>query len=151
MFPRLQHSSFQQPHNYWLACASELLRPALAGLARRWSPGPLTPPRTWRRGLLVGANHIGDCLYLTPSLPALHRGLPGCEWFVAAPSPACEVLETNPHVAGCVRLDVTTAPLAQVRAELAAIGPFDAAVCYSHIRAWPHLLRLAQLGIRIDF
>lgn len=147
MLPRIQRSSFQQPHNYWLACASELLRPALAALARRWSPGPLTPPTAWRRGLLLGANHIGDCLYLTPSLAALRRGLPGCEWFVAAPAPACEVLETNPHLAGCVRLDVTTASLAQARAELAALGPFDAAVCYSHIRAWPHLLRLARLGI----
>jgi len=145
--PRLQRSTFQQPHNYWLARASELLRPALVALARRWSPGPITPPTAWRRGLLLGANHIGDCLYLTPSLAALRRGLPNCEWFMAAPAPAYETLETNPHLAGCVRLDLTTAPLAQARAELAAIGPFDAAISYSHIRAWPHLLRLARLGI----
>lgn len=147
MFTRINRSSFQKPQNYWLACASELLRPVLAGLSRTWTPGPPTPPKSWRRGLLVGANHIGDCLYLTPSLPALRRGLPGCEWFVAAPAPACEVLETNPNLAGCVRLDMTAAPLAQVRAKLAAVGPFDAAISYSHIRAWPHLLRLARLGI----
>jgi ADP-heptose:LPS heptosyltransferase len=147
MSSHVTRQAFQQRHNYWLACASELLRPALVALARRWSPDPPTPPSAWRRGLLLGANHIGDCLYLTPSLAALRRGLPNCEWFVAAPAPACEVLETNPHLSGCVRLDVTTAPKAQVRAELAACGPFDAAVCYSHSRAWPHLLRLARLGI----
>lgn len=147
MFTRINRSSFQKPQNYWLACASELLRPALASLSRRWSPGPPTPPKTWRRGLLIGANHIGDCLYLTPSLLALRRGLPDCEWFVAVPPPACEVFETNPHLKGCVRLDGTTDPLAQVRTELAAAGTFDVAIAYSSIRYWPHLLRLARLGI----
>jgi len=147
MFSRVNRTAFQKPANYWLACASELIRPALVGWAWASCPSARTPPTAWRRGLLVGSNHIGDCLYLTPSFAALRAGLPDCEWFIAAPPPACEVLETNPHLRGCVRLDVTTVPLAQARAELAAIGPFDAAISYSHTRAWPHLLRLARLGI----
>lgn len=147
MFSRINRHAFQKPQNYWLACASELLRPVLGGLARQWSAGPPTAPASWRRGLLVGANHIGDCLYLTPSLPALRSGLPDCEWFIAAPPPACEVLATNPHLRGCLPLDLAAAPMAQVRQELAAAGPFDVAITYSNIRFWPHLLRLVRLGI----
>lgn len=147
MFSRINRHAFQKPQNYWLACASEVLRPALGGLARQWSAGPPTSPAAWRRGLLVGANHIGDCLYLTPSLPALRSGLPECEWFIAAPSPACEVLATNPHLKGCLPLDLAASPFTQVRRELAAAGPFDVAITYSNIRFWPHLLRLARLGI----
>lgn len=147
MLSRIKRRAFQKPQNYWLAIASELLRPALAGIARQWCSGPSTPPASWRRGLLVGANHIGDCLHLTASLPALRAGLPGCEWFCAAPPPACEVLETNPHLKGCLRLDVGTTSFARARAELAAAGPFDVAIAYSNIAFWRDLLRLARLGI----
>ncbi|MEN9573665.1 MAG: hypothetical protein RL514_1520 [Verrucomicrobiota bacterium] len=147
MFLRINRRAFQKPANYWLACASELLRPALAGFARSLQTGPPTPPASWRRGLLVGATHIGDCLHLTASLPALRAGLPDCEWFCAAPPPASEVLETNPHLSGCLRLDLVAEPFARARAELAAAGPFDVAIAYNNIRAWPDLLRLARLGI----
>lgn len=153
MLSRINRRAFQKPQNYWLACASELFRPALAGLARKWRSGPPTPTTSWRRGLLVGSNHIGDCLHLTSALPALRAGLPECEWFCAAPPPACEVLETNPHLRDCVRLDVGTTPFAQARAELAAAGPFDVAIAYSNIAFWRDLLRLARLGIpnRVGF
>lgn len=147
MFPHLNRNAFQKPSNYWLACASELIRPALGGWARACSAGVPTPPKNWRRGLLVGSNHIGDCLYLTPSFAALRAGLPDCEWFIAAPAPACEVLETNPHLRGCVRVDLATVPLDEARSALDGVGPLDVAIAYNNIRSWPHLLRLARLGI----
>lgn len=153
MFSRVNRKAFQKPGNYWFACASELLRPVLATLGRSWCAASSSPPTAWRRGLLVGSNHIGDCLHLTACLPALRAGLPDCQWHVAAPPPGCEVLETNPHLSGCLRLDLVAAPLARARAELAAEGPFDVAIAYSNIAFWRDLLRLARLGIpnRVGF
>lgn len=153
MFSRVNRSAFQKPGNYWFACASELLRPALARLGRSWCAVSPSPPTAWRRGLLVGSNHIGDCLHLTASLPALRAGLPDCQWHCVAPPPGCEVLETNPHLSGCLRLDVVAAPLKRAQAELAAAGPFDVAIAYSNIAFWRDLLRLARLGIpnRVGF
>jgi len=49
MFLRVNRNAFQKPGNYWFACASELLRPALAGLGRSWCAVSPSPPTAWRR------------------------------------------------------------------------------------------------------
>lgn len=61
-------------------------------------PLPPTPPSEWRRMLLTGADHIGDVLYLTASLPQLADGLPLCQLDFLCGSPADQILANNPHV-----------------------------------------------------
>jgi len=48
--------------------------------------------------VLVGTHHIGDLLWLSPSLPALAARWPACRWFVVADDSSKEVLRGNPHV-----------------------------------------------------
>lgn len=95
--------SFQRKGNYWLAAASEALGPVLRAWAETRAGAP-SAPESWRKGLLLGAGHIGDVLYRTGSLPDLARAFPQCRWFFAAPWPAREVLGGNPFLAGVVPL-----------------------------------------------
>ena len=137
MSARPLRSAFLSPRLYRLAVASEWLAPLLrlAGRARRL-PAP-RPPSEWRRAVLLGAHHIGDVLYNTPSLPALHRGLPECEWWHVARGGAAEVLRGNPSLAGTI-----TPEEFQTNAR-----KWDAVVCYNSASNLRDLALAWRLGI----
>ena len=99
--------------------------------------GEPTPAETWRKGALMGAAHIGDVLYCTGSLPALRETLPKCEWYFVAPIAVAEVLENNPHVAGCV-------PNLQ---SLLVSKRVDVAVCYNSSMYWRDIAAVTRFGI----
>ncbi len=82
----------------------------------------------------MGADHIGDVLYNTASLPVLAEAFPDCEWhFVAAPPPT-EILANNPSIKSCV-----SSP--------AALGSLDVAICYNSGGYWRELATAVRCGI----
>ncbi len=131
------HPTFLSPRLYRLAVASEWLAPLIRAASRLRRLPPPRPPREWRRAVLLGAHHIGDVLYNTPSLPALRRGLPDCEWWHVARGGAADVLRKNPNLAG-----VVTPEEFEARTE-----EWDAAVCYDSASTWRWLALAWRLGI----
>lgn len=130
---------FRKRINYAVALASEAARPLLRSVVRA---DGASPPTSWRRGLLVGADHIGDVLYNTASLPYLRRGLPNCEWSYVASAPASEVLVTNPHVA-----EVITPRNRAEWVRNVSEKAFDVIVCYNSSSYWRDLILAWRLGI----
>lgn len=145
----LARHHFRKASNYHLAKASELVRPVLRVLARFLSRGPARAPAAWRRGILLGASHIGDVLYRSASLGALRSGLPKCEWHYLSERGSIPVLETNPDLADVIEGELPRMGSRQffelarrLRAER-----FDVTICYNSGRYWPALLLAAQAGI----
>jgi heptosyltransferase-2 len=107
--------------------------------------GAATPKATWRKGLLIGANHIGDILYRTSSLMQLAKGLPGCTWDILAPDPAAQVLEGNPAIRKIHQMEIPSfesegfMKLKQVQ--------YDVAICYDTGMYTRPLLTATVLGI----
>ncbi|HEY8965564.1 MAG TPA: hypothetical protein VIM58_03920, partial [Candidatus Methylacidiphilales bacterium] len=97
----LLRAAFRSRANYILALGTEAAAPLLRGFARIVSPPPLPPP-SWRRGVLLGADHIGDILFRSASLPLLARVLPECSWSWLCGPPADAIVEADPLVAGGV-------------------------------------------------
>lgn len=152
---RFLPESFREPRNRLLGEASELLRPVLALAARAASRGGATDPAAWRRGLIIGHNHIGDVLYRTASLPILSEALPECEWTYLTSPQSAVVLQNNPHVSqvlGFQRGDnawsLSTNDFARLRR-----SAFDVAICSNTLRYYPDLLLASALGIpnRVSF
>lgn len=127
-------ATFRDRKNLALARLSEIGAPLLTIGARLSARGVPTPPASWRRGILLGADHIGDVLYNTASLPALAEALPECQWHFVATPPASEILANNPYVFGCV-------------ASPAALGSIDVALCYNSGGYWRELLSALRYGI----
>ena len=124
---------------------TELLAPLLRWVARARN-GPSTPPQSWRKGLLLGANHIGDILYRTSSLQQLAEGFPECRWDILAPEPAAQVLEGNPAIRHIHRFDLPTSPKSADFARLQAEN-YDVAICYDSGSYTKPLLTALKLGI----
>jgi ADP-heptose:LPS heptosyltransferase len=93
----MNQASFRSRKGYLCAQATEILAPFLR-VCSRWHCGTATPKSTWRKGLLMGANHIGDILYRSSSLAQLAKGMPECNWDILAPKPASQTLEGNPSI-----------------------------------------------------
>jgi len=88
--------TFRNPLKFGAACLSELASPAL-----RWKLRNIPPPgakATWRKGLLIGAHHIGDVLYGSSSLARLPALFPDCAWDIIAPGAAGDILLGNPGI-----------------------------------------------------
>ncbi len=117
-----------------MARLSELTAPFLRAAARFSSRTPPTPPASWRRGILVGADHIGDVLYNTASLPVLAESFPRCEWHYVAAPPAAEILNNNPFIKSCVPT-------------LDSLGEVDIAICYNSGGYWRDLIEVTRRGI----
>lgn len=125
---------FQKRRNAMAATALEVVAPALRGFARVWT-GHATDPREWRRGLLLGADHLGDVLYRTSSLRALQDALPNCEWDWLLDGASAELVAHHP----VIRRTVPRAALAGNR------GAWDVALCYdpsSYARSLLESIRL---------
>ncbi len=145
---RLLPASFRSRANYGLAVVSEVLRPLLWLLGRIVAGRP-APRESWRRGVLLGADHIGDVLYRTASLPGLAEATPGCVWSWLCGPPADEIVGADPLVAGgCVRLPLGMAgtPFLKLVSTLRQ-GRYDVALCYDTGQYWKLSLAAALAGI----
>jgi ADP-heptose:LPS heptosyltransferase len=113
------------------------------------SRGATSEPRAWRKGLIVGHNHIGDVLYRTCSLSQLAEGLPDCKWsYLASPSSA-ELLEGNPALSevlpwntGENSWDLDKGKFGELRRR-----NFDVVLCTNTLRHYPDLGLGVALGI----
>ncbi len=148
-------SAFRQKRNLALGIASEIAAPLLRPVAASFTKGKITPPREWRRGLIIAHNHIGDVLYRTPSLQALHEGLPQCDWsFLTTPSSA-EILKGNPHLSEVIpwcrgehSWEIDKAHKNQLKKR-----EFDVVLCTNTLRHYPDFVLGVTLGIpnRVGF
>jgi len=119
------------------------------------SPGknlPISPAavRSWKRGLLIGADHIGDILYRTGSLPELARATPDCVWSWMSGHPACALLQTNPFIDHAIELpeDIERIGLLPLARQIRA-GHYDVAICYDNGAYLRPLLATALAGVPV--
>jgi len=131
---RPDRSQFRDAHRYLAAVASEVVRPALRAYARSRSRGAPTSPAQWRRGVILGATHIGDVLYRTCSLAQLHEGLPACRWTYVATSVGAELLAGNPALSDVLVVGDGDPTLAQHLPQRLAQADFDVALCSDNIQ-----------------
>lgn len=120
-------SAFRNKKQLICAQATELLAPVMQATSRVFT-GPATQITEWRKGLLIGANHIGDILYRTSSLRQLAKGLPECSWDILAPEPAAQVLEENPAIRRVHLMEIPhygSPDFKKLRMER-----YDVAICY---------------------
>jgi len=128
----LIRAAFRHQANYRIAQILEALGPLLRLPIQAWVRASPTPPGQWRRGLLIGADHIGDVLCRTSALPDLAAATPGCAWSYLASRPANELLETNPFLDRVVVLkrELHKTKAAELRALMKGC---DAVICYDLI------------------
>jgi ADP-heptose:LPS heptosyltransferase len=107
-----------------------------------------TVPSEWRRGLIVGHNHIGDVLYRTCSLPALAKYLPECRWDYLAGVTSAEVLAGNPAISevfpdqiGDDSWTLRSGALKTLRARR-----YDVVLCTNILRYYPDLMLALAIG-----
>ncbi len=134
MRSQINPTSFRDTRNLVLARLSDLASPLLGMAARIAVRSPPTAPSSWRRGILIGADHIGDVLYNTASLPVLSAAFPRCEWHYVAAGSAAAVLANNPAVASCIS-----------KADM--LESVDVAICYNSGAYWRSFFEVVRLGI----
>lgn len=148
-----KRSTFRRSQNYLAACATEIASPLLSLYATRairnsgrTDDATVCAPKSWRRLLLMGSDHIGDILYRTSSLPALKQGLPDCQIDIVAPDPACSVLEGNPYIRKIHRFE---ASLSCHGADFETLQreQYDALLCYNSGSLQSYLKAALKLGI----
>lgn len=132
-----------------LALLVEGLAPLLRVYARHRCIGSVSDPRSWKRVLVLGDNHIGDILYRTCSLEVLKQGLPDCAFYYLAAQNTAVLLENNPAIRDILpwarsdsRLDILPCHMADLKA-----FKFDAVLSTNVIRYWPELVLAVRLGI----
>jgi ADP-heptose:LPS heptosyltransferase len=129
--------TFRKRTNFAIAILSEMAAPLFRIAAKLCSGLGPSPPEEWRRGVLLGAGHIGDVLYCTASLQSLKEGLPRCIWHFVAPPPVSEVLANNPHIASCV----------PTLASLNSSTKIDVVICYNSGAYWRETIQAVRMGI----
>lgn len=147
-------TAFRRKTNYALGLASEIIAPVIRPAARLMTGAP-SPKSSWRRGLIIAHNHIGDVLYRTPSLQALRNGLPDCEWSFLTSQTSAEVLKDNPNVGEVLPWndgDDSWNITRSARKQLAA-REFDAVICSNTLRHYPDFMLAVSLRIpnRVGF
>jgi ADP-heptose:LPS heptosyltransferase len=152
---RFQPRAFRRKRNLLLGVASEIANPVLRPFAKLASKHEPSEPHQWRKGLILGHNHIGDVLYRTCSLGALGAGLPDCEWSYLTSPTSAPILEDNPDIQEILpwsrsleAWDIDSSH----RDKLKAMG-FDVVLCTNTLRHYPDLLLATWLGIpnRVGF
>ena len=147
---RIRIETFRRKGNIPTAVVSEILAPVWRRVVSRRVVEEATEPMAWRKGLLLGANHIGDMLYCSRGLLALKEALPNCRWDVCAFGPAAEGVESHPAIRRCFPLLVKL-PRAflKQRSVLADLQRerYDVACCYDSGGYWPGQIIAAALGI----
>ncbi|MEP7071796.1 MAG: glycosyltransferase family 9 protein [Verrucomicrobiota bacterium] len=147
-------SSFRSEKAYAFARITEYARPLLRLLARILTGTPVAQEQ-WKRGVLLGCDHIGDVLYRTASLPALSRATPNCDWAWILGEPGGQIAASDPHVpGGIVRLpqELSATPFYAL-VQLLRAGRYDVVICYDTRRYWKLLLAgvLACIPSRVGY
>ena len=140
---------FFKKTNWLIALIVEGLSPLLRWYARHRSMGVVSDPRSWKRALILGDNHIGDILYRTSSLEALKRGLPDCDFYYLTAQNTAVLLDGNPAICAVLpwaRSDSQLDILPNHEAALKILN-FDAVLSTNVIRYWPELALAVRLGI----
>ncbi|HEY4956133.1 MAG TPA: glycosyltransferase family 9 protein [Gemmatimonadaceae bacterium] len=147
---RVLRSAFRTRTKYLLGVASEIGAPLLRLGARAMCGGQSSPPSEWRRGLILGHNHIGDVLYRTCSLPTLRAALPHCEWDYLAGPVSGQVLEGNsaiqrvlPYQTGEDSWNIRRRRFAELRK-----ANYDVVLCTNFLRYYPDALLAVALGVK---
>ena len=142
-------AAFRTRAKRWLAHTSEFVAPILRGGARMASRAAPSEPAAWRKGLILGHNHIGDVLYRTCSLSQLAEGLPGCKWSYLTSPFSAELLEANPALAevlpwnrGDNSWDLDQGKFKDLRRR-----DFDVVLCTNTLRHYPDLALGVALGV----
>lgn len=104
-----------------------------------------TPKHRWKKGLLFGANHIGDILYRSASFPSLPVLFPDCKWHILAPSPASQVLENNPFIHKVHQMEIPRKGSAEF--SILIDEEFDVAMCYDTNNLFKGFKLMLDLGI----
>jgi heptosyltransferase II len=148
-------AAFRTTTKRWLAHTSEFLAPLLRSGATLASRGAPSEPSSWRNGLILGHNHIGDVMYRTCSLGHLRSGLPDCKWsYLTAPASA-ELLKGNSSVGevlpwntGENSWELRDGGFRELRRR-----QFDVVLCTNALRHYPDLSLAIALGIpnRVGF
>lgn len=136
-------AQFRDAHRYALALATELAAPVLRAYARAHAARAPSAPANWRTGVILGASHIGDVLYRTCSLDALHAGLPGCRWTYATSAVGAELLRGTPGIEQTLVLPDDGADAAAVLRS----RDFDVALCTDNIEHHRALTLAVRAGI----
>lgn len=142
-------TAFRTRTKRWLAHTSEFVAPLLRTGATMASRGATSEPRSWRKGLIVGHNHIGDVLYRTCSLSQLAEGLPDCKWsYLASPSSAA-LLEGNPALAEVLPWNTGENSWNLDKGKFGELRrrDFDVVLCTNTLRHYPDLALGVALGI----
>jgi ADP-heptose:LPS heptosyltransferase len=151
----IERDAVRRPHNRALAYLSELAAPALRAFARSYVPARAKPPAEWRQLVILGASHIGDVLFRTPSLPILRRALPNCRIVYVCSPQTAQLLRTNPNVDEVLPLVVEGERWQQHRTTLEALRDraCDAALCTDHIAYHADLVLAlrARIPARVGF
>ncbi len=146
---KLNRAAFRRPRNALLGVISEAVAPLLRMGASSVARGSPSPASSWRRGLILGHNHLGDVLYRTCSLSQLRSRLPGCAWSYLTSPGSAPVLENNPHIAevlpwntGENSWNLDSGALKQLRERC-----FDVVLCTNTLRHYPDFILATRLGI----
>jgi ADP-heptose:LPS heptosyltransferase len=114
-------------------------------MATRGAP---SEPSTWRRGLILGHNHIGDVVYRTCSLRPLAEAYPECRWSYLTARSSGSLLEGNPALAevlpwnsGENSWELESGKFAELRRR-----KFDVVLCTNTLRHYPDLALSVALG-----
>lgn len=155
MTTHFEPRAFRRTRNRILGRASEAAGPLLRLAAFTAARGGRTDPSTWRRGLILGHNHIGDVLYRTCSLPVLRQHLPRCDWSYLTSPGSAPILDDNPALSeilpwsrGEHSWSLDRGAFRRLRAKR-----FDVALCTNTVIHYPDFFLAAALGIpnRVGF
>jgi heptosyltransferase-2 len=138
-----------------LGVASEIGAPLLRLGARALCGDQGSAPHEWKRGLILGHNHIGDVLYRTCSLPTLRAALPGCEWDYLAGPVSGQVLEGNPAIRRVLPYQIGEDSWSITRVHLGQLrhSKYDVVLCSNFLRYYPDALLALAMRIpnRVGF
>ena len=147
---RVLRPAFRTRTKYLLGVASEIGAPALRLGARVLCGEQSSPPNEWRRGLILGHNHIGDVLYRTCSLPTLRAALPECEWDYLAGPVSGRVLQGNPTVRRVLPYQTGEDSWNISRSNFRELrnSKYDVVLCSNFLRYYPDALLAVALCVK---
>src|SRR5688572_12730314 len=138
-----QRWAFRDPWRYYAAVGSEIIGPALELVAAFRGERRPSAPATWRSGVILGHDHVGDVLYRTSSLAHLGRATPQCRWtFVTSPLGA-QLLEGNPFVHS---VEVVQGSGPELRRMLRELRP-DVALCTNAVKTYADVVAATLAGV----
>jgi ADP-heptose:LPS heptosyltransferase len=142
-------AAFRTRTKRWLAHTSEFVAPLLRTGAAMASRGAPSDPLAWRKGLILGHNHIGDVVYRTCSLHQLADALPDCEWSYLTSAESAELLQGNPAISevlpwssGDNAWDLNQGKFGELKRH-----QFDVVLCTNTLRHYPDLALSVALRI----